>query len=721
MLVQAYTPEGLDRLIAQYCEAYHGIYGTISESMSADEQRDVFMKYVEEICADAYAGIRRGGINTVKAEQVMAAFRSDRTDSGRQTAAATDRTNGPGEQRYSLSPDTDIEEENIKNGTDALNWLIEQAKESDDPESLIRRNAMYRSDIGQIDFVWGKPGKGEKLRSGYGISHIIARHGETTAQKAVEVLAKGVEYDKQRNDNTNPSDYRLRLYYDGYTAVLVKDENSHWLLTAWENDVKTAVSAAGEVYGSSGATAVTPTHTRRNGVNTAVSDNSISDERGKSIPSDKKSTDAAYLSLAEKYRDGTASEEETAELQRMVDQAAKAAGYSIPAWHGTSGDEFTVFEYGHNRKHYSTGKNLGEGFYFATSKEYAENYADTSNGNARTIQSALKMDHPYVQYGTEFDYADLAKLSKEAGYEVTKKNVSEYLQSKEYDGVINKGYDGKDRTYVVYDSEQVKSADPVTYDDDGNIIPLSERFRTDRTGEEAWKNSDIRYSVEDDAAEYDEDYLRAVWKDAAEDEPTEKGRSFLPQRDAALGTDYAAIATEEIERRAKEASLKELRQMLKTSEAELNKYRWAKRKGILPDELAERMKTVEETVKIQSEELKHKNAEERKQRQKRQDEEAKQQQPRIAKKELKAKLAESFHVAPGQRAITNDLIEQAANKILQRGYLDAEDKRSLFNALLKSGVVNIAPEGYYGEIRSYVQQGRIYVPESVREEFVQII
>ena len=39
---------------------------------------------------------------------------------------------------------------------------------------------------------------------------------------------------------------------------------------------KTAVCAAGEVYGSAGATAATPTITRRNGVNTAVSNNSIS-------------------------------------------------------------------------------------------------------------------------------------------------------------------------------------------------------------------------------------------------------------------------------------------------------------------------------------------------------------------------------------------------------------------------------------------------------------
>lgn len=34
-------------------------------------------------------------------------------------------------------------------------------------------------------------------------------------------------------------------------------------------------------------------------------------------------------------------------------------------------------------------------------------------------------------------------------------------------------------------SEQIKSADPVTYDDNGNVIPLSERFNPE--------NKDIRY------------------------------------------------------------------------------------------------------------------------------------------------------------------------------------------------------------------------------------
>jgi len=65
-----------------------------------------------------------------------------------------------------------------------------------------------------------------------------------------------------------------------------------------------------------------------------------------------------------------------------------------------------------------------------------------------------------------------------------------------YDGIIIKGtaYDTdtfgeNNNQYLVLDSNQVKSAEPVTYDDNGKVIPLSERFNT--------KNDDIRYSLKD--------------------------------------------------------------------------------------------------------------------------------------------------------------------------------------------------------------------------------
>ena len=54
-----------------------------------------------------------------------------------------------------------------------------------------------------------------------------------------------------------------------------------------------------------------------------------------------------------------------------------------------------------------------------------------------------------------------------------------------HDGIIVEGRGST--TYIILDSEQAKSADPVTYDDQGNVIPLSERFNTE--------NEDIRYSA----------------------------------------------------------------------------------------------------------------------------------------------------------------------------------------------------------------------------------
>ena len=71
LLGKKYGTAELDRLVAQYCDAYYGIYGVIDASMSEDEATDIYMKYLEEICADAYAQIRRGGINIAKAEAAM--------------------------------------------------------------------------------------------------------------------------------------------------------------------------------------------------------------------------------------------------------------------------------------------------------------------------------------------------------------------------------------------------------------------------------------------------------------------------------------------------------------------------------------------------------------------------------------------------------------------------------------------------------------------------
>ena len=70
--------------------------------------------------------------------------------------------------------------------------------------------------------------------------------------------------------------------------------------------------------------------------------------------------------------------------------------------------------------------------------------------------------------------------------------IAEWAKQEGYSSVIVKNvYDGGENAddYIFFDSNQVKSADPVTYDDKGNVIPLSERFNAE--------NNDIRYSTRD--------------------------------------------------------------------------------------------------------------------------------------------------------------------------------------------------------------------------------
>ena len=70
--------------------------------------------------------------------------------------------------------------------------------------------------------------------------------------------------------------------------------------------------------------------------------------------------------------------------------------------------------------------------------------------------------------------------------------VTAYLKEQEYDGIKDNGGKGGGAGHTVwipFTSEQVKSADPVVRDDNGNVIPLSERFNPQK--------EDIRYSVEE--------------------------------------------------------------------------------------------------------------------------------------------------------------------------------------------------------------------------------
>ena len=111
-----------------------------------------------------------------------------------------------------------------------------------------------------------------------------------------------------------------------------------------------------------------------------------------------------------------------------------------------------------------------DGFFFAPEYDEYHEYGD------RTIEAFLNIENP----ASNGDYnIDASKTNAGRDERIR-------MQNEGYDGVINRE-DGEIYEYIAFNPNQIKSADPVTYDDNGNVIPLSERFNP--------KKEDIRYSL----------------------------------------------------------------------------------------------------------------------------------------------------------------------------------------------------------------------------------
>ena len=216
---------------------------------------------------------------------------------------------------------------------------------------------------------------------------------------------------------------------------------------------------------------------------------------GDTVPQEKQSVkarDAEYLAAVER------GDMETA--QRMVDEAAERAfanskirdedGKLLKVYHGTDA-YFTVFDRTRGRSTMDI-----QGSFFSPWEIDAEGYGP----NVRAFY--LNIERPAPE-GTVYRALNAFKGRNNAGV-----LARERLERLGYDGVNN-----SDEEYIAFNSNQIKSADPVTYDDAGNVIPLSERFNRD--------NSDIRYSQKDRS---DREVLSDALMEAAQ---TEEERSQL--------------------------------------------------------------------------------------------------------------------------------------------------------------------------------------------------
>jgi hypothetical protein len=172
--------------------------------------------------------------------------------------------------------------------------------------------------------------------------------------------------------------------------------------------------------------------------------------------------DARFAELEARAKAGD--KEAEAEAQRMVDEAAKAAGYDIgPVFHGTT-KQFNQF------KEISDFNRLN-GFYFGTKKD-AEFFAK-GIPKGRIIPAYLSIKNPASM-------SDMQESEKTVSFYSTNRGnqIKENLIKQGFDGAILYFEDSKETEYVAFNPDQIKSADPFTYDDTSNLIPLSERFQT---------------------------------------------------------------------------------------------------------------------------------------------------------------------------------------------------------------------------------------------------
>ncbi|WP_308074596.1 PLxRFG domain-containing protein [Neisseria polysaccharea] len=160
----------------------------------------------------------------------------------------------------SAMKDTDA---NIRRGRAAMNRaLVEKAD--------VRR-AMYRNDIGWIDFVWGSTGRvlpNGKTKGAMGLAHVIESRMRKDGMSRdevvgmltndiVEAIARGKVYKHVVNGNSE----RLQLRHNGYEANLIKNAgNNAWLITGYELYQN---GADGVGFDTSAATHTTPTPARR--------------------------------------------------------------------------------------------------------------------------------------------------------------------------------------------------------------------------------------------------------------------------------------------------------------------------------------------------------------------------------------------------------------------------------------------------------------------------
>ncbi|MBP5726346.1 MAG: hypothetical protein J6Y48_04645, partial [Clostridia bacterium] len=265
----------------------------------------------------------------------------------------------------------------------------------------------------------------------------------------------------------------------------------------------------------------------------------IANHNGNNGKASKYSIAETYNAMDAEYMDAVKSGD--AETQEMlVSQAADLAGYKIEGYHGTDA-KFTEFKTGDIGFHIGTLEQAQDRMNQAGKRSMQNDRENHVMHLYAKLENPLVIDHDFGDWhgknvaemlleteqweegydeGAEEINARLTEIAKMPNGAYTDKVMRDFLKSLGYDGIDYENQfenvdrdefgwaEDFDRSYIVFDADQLKSADPVTYDDQGNVIPLSERFNR--------KEKDIRYSIGEPNAAGGQDIVAEDGEELAE-------------------------------------------------------------------------------------------------------------------------------------------------------------------------------------------------------------
>lgn len=455
--------------------------------LAAVEQRRAASTFAERVSASKTLKAAESNIDTSSIDSTIAELRNRiaeaREKEIRQHREDQEKYSGTKTGGYSLEPDTRLKaldadySEAVQTGDlRKMQSLVDQAAEAAMPKSVVRDESgkllkVYHYTNGNFTvFDRGMARTGNEM-DGFFFApdkESTKEYGRRRIAAYLNITNLAVDPVLDRIFNDSGTLLREKLAAQGYDGAARTEEGKIYEYMVFDPD---QVKYADPVTYDSEGNAV-PLSQRFDFKNPDIRYSSRTQQ------------DAEYMNLAKEP------EKNRAALQQMVDQTAKDAGYTRLFYHGSKkGGGFTVFR---------------DWQYFTENRDYARRYAE--RGNDKSLYTTyVKMENPFdTRIDSVRDIFEDARM--EYGMGELRENglpdwtdgydIADYIDENDlpYDSIVlDEGGDmvngkpvSRGLSYVVRKSNQVKSADTVTYDDSGNVIPLSQRFNAD--------SEDIRYS-----------------------------------------------------------------------------------------------------------------------------------------------------------------------------------------------------------------------------------